>query len=81
MLSIADLVDSLREHNARALDELLHERFGGQVGRGLAVELRKHSRFYIQAESLFAPALTGYSGKDESSADKGHNADTNISLQ
>src|SRR5215203_5959767 len=31
-------------------------------------------------ESLFAPALTSYTGEDESSAEMGHNADANISL-
>jgi hypothetical protein len=33
VLSNADMLSSLREHNARALDQLLLERFGGKVGR------------------------------------------------
>jgi hypothetical protein len=33
MLSNADMLSSLREHNGRALNQLLLERFGGKVGR------------------------------------------------
>jgi len=39
MSPIADSVSWLRDHNARALDQLLLERFGGKVGRILAVQL------------------------------------------
>jgi hypothetical protein len=41
MLSNADMLSSLREHNARALDQLLLKRYGGKVGRGLAVEVAR----------------------------------------
>ena len=44
--------------NMHALDQLLLERFGGKVGRGLALEYsqrRAHSR---RLESLFTPVLT-----------------------
>ena len=33
MVSKADMLSSLREHNARALAQLLLERFGDKVGR------------------------------------------------
>jgi hypothetical protein len=58
MLSTADLVGSLREHNARALDQLLLGRFGGKVGRGLALEVSRQRAVSIQAKSLFTPVLT-----------------------
>jgi hypothetical protein len=69
---------SCRKHPA-ALDRLLLERFGGKVGRGLAVRLsrRNSSR---RVESLFTPVLTGHTGKDEFFAETEHN-DANISLQ
>jgi hypothetical protein len=63
----------LRKAKVCVLDHLLLERFGGKVGRGLALKLSRRRDVYTQVESLFAPALTVYSGKDESSADKGHN--------
>jgi hypothetical protein len=34
----------------------------------------------VRVESLFAPVLTSYTGKDETSAETGHNAGANISL-
>ena len=46
-MSPPDFICSLREHNARALDQLLSKRFVGKVGRGLALEYsrrRAHSR-------------------------------------
>jgi hypothetical protein len=58
MLSIPDLASSLREHNVRALDQLLLERYGGEVGRGLAVELARRRDVSTQADSLFIPVLT-----------------------
>ena len=33
MLSNADMLSLIREHNAQAPDQLLLERFGGKVGR------------------------------------------------
>ena len=81
MLSNADMLNSLREHNARALDQLLLEHFGSKVGRGLAVELSRRRDNSRCAESLFTPVLTGHTGEDESFAETGHNAGTNISLQ
>jgi hypothetical protein len=44
MSSIADFVSWLRDHNARALDQLLLECFGGKVGRVLAVQLSRRRR-------------------------------------
>lgn len=74
MLSNADMLSPLREHNARALDRLLLERFGGKVGRGLALEVSHRRAVSVWTKSLFAASLTGHSGIDESSADTGHNA-------
>jgi hypothetical protein len=48
--------------NMDALDQLLLQRFGGKVGE-----------FSNRLEFCAAPVLTGYSGKDESSAETGHN--------
>jgi len=56
--SVADLIRSLREHNARALDRLLLERFGGKVGRGLALVSSRRRERPDRAESLFKPSLT-----------------------
>jgi hypothetical protein len=53
--------------NTDALDHLLLERFGGRVGRGLAIQLARDAS--KPAESLFAPVLTGYTGQDESCDD------------
>ena len=39
------LVSSRREHNARVLDRLLLERFGGKGGRGIAGEPSRHREF------------------------------------
>ena len=66
--------------NTDALDQLLLERFGGRVGRGLTVQLSRRRGAYTQAESLFTPDLTGYTGEDESFAETEHNAGANISL-
>jgi hypothetical protein len=52
------MLSSLREHNARALDQLLLERFGGKVGRGLALKVSRRRDVSTQAESLFTPVLT-----------------------
>ena len=41
-------------------------------GRGVSAKSLK---------SLFAPVLTSHTGKDETSAETGHNAGTNISLR
>jgi hypothetical protein len=57
----------LRNAKVCALDRLLLERFEGKVGRGLALDLVRRRAFSAWMESLFAPALTGHSGKDESS--------------
>jgi hypothetical protein len=48
MSSIADFVSWLRDHNARALDQLLLERFGGKVGRVLAVQLSRRRRNWTE---------------------------------
>ena len=67
--------------NPAALDQLLLERFGGEVGRGLANRLSCQSDDSRRLESLFALGLTSHTEKDESFAETGHNASTNISLQ
>jgi len=59
--------------NTDALDQLLLERFGGKVGRGLAVQLSRWRSASTQAESPFAPVLTGYTGQDESCTGTGDN--------
>jgi hypothetical protein len=63
MLSNADMLSSLREHNARVLDQFLLRRFGSKVGRGLAVELSRRRDSSRRVESLFIPVLT-YLRKD-----------------
>jgi hypothetical protein len=50
---------TLREHNARALDRILLEHYGGKVGRGLAVELTGSDR---QAERLHPGGSSIYHG-------------------
>jgi hypothetical protein len=52
-----------------ALDRLLLQRFQGKVGRGLAIQLARRRGASKQAESLFTPVLTGYTGQDESCDD------------
>jgi hypothetical protein len=69
-----DFICSLREHNARALDQLLRERFGGKVGRGLAVETSRRRVHSSQVEALFAPVFTVYSQDSETCSIMGHNA-------
>jgi hypothetical protein len=71
---------TLREHNARALDRILLEHYGGKVGRGLAVRLSQRRDNPRRAESLFTTVLTGHTGDGESFAETGHNAGANISL-
>jgi hypothetical protein len=70
----------LRKAKVCALDHLLLERFGGNVGRGRAVELSRGCDSSRRLESLFTLVLTSYTGKDESSAETGHNGDTDINL-
>jgi hypothetical protein len=70
---------SCRKHPA-ALDQLLLERYCGKVGWGLANRLSCQSDDSRRLESLFALGLTSHTEKDESFAETGHNADTNISL-
>ena len=60
--------------NMHALDRLLLERFGGKVGRGLAVEVSRGRDLSGRLEFLFAPVLTGHSGEDESPAETEDNA-------
>jgi hypothetical protein len=67
-----------------ALDQLLLERFGGKVGRSLPVELSRRRQSPNVRRFRSAPVLTGCNGhteKDESFAETGHNAGTNISLR
>ena len=49
---------SIREAKVYALDRLLLERFGGKVGRGLALEYSRHRAHSNHVESLFVPVLT-----------------------
>jgi len=55
VLSMADLVGSLREHNAMSLDRLLLGRFGTR--RGPAAESRGRSQFSARTQPPFAPVL------------------------
>jgi len=57
----------------KVLDQLLLRRLAGKVSRCLALEVSRGSELSTQAEFPFTPVLTGYSGKDESSAETGHN--------
>jgi hypothetical protein len=59
--------------NRGALDQLLLERFGGRVGRGLAGELSRQHNHSAQADSQFTPTLTGHTAEDEYSAETGDN--------
>jgi len=45
------------------------------------VELSRRQNSSRRVESLFTTVLTGHTEKDESFAETGHNAGTNISLQ
>ena len=54
-----------------ALDQLLLRRLAGKVRRCLALEVSRRSELSTQMEFPFTPVLTGYSGKDESSAETG----------
>lgn len=67
----------LRKAKVYALDQLLLERFGGKVGRGLALESSRRRERPGRAESLFEPSLTRYS-KDSKASDshsgRGQNA-------
>jgi hypothetical protein len=58
MIPKAEACVSIFVPNLDSLDQLLLERFGGKVGRGLAVELCGRSHFSRRAESLFTPVLT-----------------------
>lgn len=77
MSSIADFVSSLREHNARTLDRLLLLRFGGKVGRGLALQLSRRRDLSGRLEFLCAPGLTRYSQDSETPSETGDNAGDN----
>jgi hypothetical protein len=55
------------------LDQLLLRRLAGKVRRCLALEVSRRSELSTQMEFPFTPVLTGYSGKDESSAETGDN--------
>jgi hypothetical protein len=63
VLSNADMLNSLREHNVRVLDQLLLERYGGKVCRGLAVEL-SHRRNLPDVRNLYFTLLLTYLRKD-----------------
>ncbi len=56
-----------------ALDRLLPERFGGKVGRGLAVESSRRREHLGRAASLFAPILTVYTKGSETRLETGDN--------
>ena len=64
----------LRKAKVCALDQLLLERYGGKVGRGLAFQLSRRLVSSRRVESLFTPVLTGHTEKDESSAKTGDNS-------
>jgi hypothetical protein len=59
--------------NRGAPDWLLLQRFGGEVGRGLAAELSRRHDFPTRVEFCVAPVLTSYTGEDESFDATGHN--------
>jgi hypothetical protein len=48
--------------NMRALDELLEDRFGGRVGRGLALELSRR-RNPLSAWNLYLPRPSPYAAR------------------
>ena len=55
------------------LDHLLLRHFAVKVRRCLALEVSRRSELSTQMEFPFTPVLTGYSGKDEFSAETGDN--------
>jgi hypothetical protein len=55
------------------LDHLLLRRLAGKLRCCLTLEVSRRSELSTQMEFPFTPTLTGYSGKDESSAETGHN--------
>jgi len=57
-----------------ALDQLLLERYGGKVGRGLAFQLSRRRDSSRRVESLFIPVLTNHTEKDESPTETGDNS-------
>jgi hypothetical protein len=59
--------------NRDALDQRLLQRFGGKVRWGLAAECSRHRELSNRLEFCAALVLTGYTGKDESSAETGDN--------
>jgi hypothetical protein len=63
----------LRKAKVCVLDQLLLERFGGKVGRGLALERSRRHEASSQAKSLFGPALTVCSQDSETLSRTGHN--------
>jgi hypothetical protein len=63
----------LTKANMHALAKLLLERFGGKVGRGLALRLSRRRDLSGRLESLFAPVLTSLTVEDESPAEMGDN--------
>ena len=64
----------LRKAKVCALDQLLLERYGGKVGRGLAFQLSRRRDSSRRVESLFIPVLTNHTEKDESSAETRNNS-------
>ncbi len=73
----------LRKAKVCALDQLLLERYGGKVGRGVAFQLSRRRDSSRRVESLFTLVLTyqsDHTGEDESFAETVHNADASISL-
>ena len=64
----------LRKAKVCALDQLLLERYGGKVGRGLAFQLSRRRDSSRRVESLFIPVLTRHTEKDESSAETRNNS-------
>jgi hypothetical protein len=65
---------------AQTLSFLSIERFGGKVGRGLAVELCERSHNCARTEYLFAPVLTVYSQGSENLSETVDNTGTNKCL-
>jgi hypothetical protein len=67
----------LRKAKVYALDRLLPERFGGKVGRDLALEVSRRRERADTRHPFFGPLLTVFS-KDsqvsENRSERGHNA-------
>ena len=59
---VADLVRLLREHNARAPDQLLRERFGSKVGRGrpLSEESRRRRIYELEQAACLGEKVSQY---------------------